>query len=165
MPVRSLTQSLLRWPSPEQVLSEVAAWAAAQQAQTPSLQRVGLFGSYGRGTAGVGSDLDLLLVDASAEGPQHQRLLRWPLEQLPLSCDALVLTPMELEELLASGSRMALELQRDLRWLPMEGSLTPQARGKTTSAHALIGCAGYQGAVVPLEQVDPALYANRPLPG
>ena len=151
MPVRSLTQSLLRWPSPEQVLSEVAAWAAAQQAQCSSLQRVGLFGSYGRGTAGVGSDLDLLLVDASADGPQHQRLLRWPLEKLPLSCDAMVLTPMELEELLASGSRMALELQRDLRWLPMDGSLTPKGRGKTTSAQALIGCAGYQGAVVPLE--------------
>ena len=62
MPVRSLTQSLLRWPSPEHVLSAVAAWATLQQAQTPSLKRVGLFGSYGRGTAGVGSDLDLLLV-------------------------------------------------------------------------------------------------------
>jgi hypothetical protein len=162
MPVRSLTQSLLRWPSPEQVLSDVGAWAAAQQAQCSSLQRVGLFGSYGRGTAGVGSDLDLLLVDVSADGPQHQRLLRWPLEKLPLSCDALVLTPMELEELLASGSRMALELQRDLRWLPMDGLITPQTRGKTASAQALIGCAGYQGAVVPLEQMDPALYANRP---
>ena len=25
-----------------------------------------------------------------------------------------------------------------------------------------IGCAGYKGALVPLEQMDPALYANRP---
>ena len=47
----------------------------------------------------MGSDLDLLLVDASADGPQYQRLLRWPLEKLPLSCDALVLTPMELEQM------------------------------------------------------------------
>ena len=117
MPVRSLTQSLLRWPSPEQVLAEVAAWAAAQQAQCSTLQRVGLFGSYGRGTAGVGSDLDLLLVDAAADGPQYQRLLQWPLAQLPLSCDALVLTAIELQELLTSGSRMAQELQRDLRWM------------------------------------------------
>ncbi|QPN59165.1 nucleotidyltransferase domain-containing protein [Synechococcus sp. CBW1002] len=117
MPVRSLTQSLLRWPRPEQVLAAAELWVAAQRAQNPSLQRVGLFGSYGRGTAGVGSDLDLLLVDAAASGPQYQRLLHWPLEQLPLSCDALVLTPAELEQLLASGSRMAQELQRDLRWL------------------------------------------------
>lgn len=48
MPVRSLTQSLLRWPEPE---------------------RVGVFGSYGRGDAGVGSDLYLLLIDAEACGP------------------------------------------------------------------------------------------------
>ena len=53
---------------------------------TQSLQRVGLLGSYGRGTAGVGSDLDLLLVEPTADGPQHQRLVRWPLEKLPLSC-------------------------------------------------------------------------------
>ena len=71
---------------------------------------------------------------------------------------------MELEELLMSGSRMALELQRDLRWLPMDGLIKPQGRGKTASAQVLIGCAGYGGAVVPLEQMDPALYSNRPLP-
>ena len=84
--------------------------------------KVGVFGSYGRGDAGVGSDLDLLLVDGAATGPQQQRLLSWPLERLPLSCDALVLTPTELQELVESGSRMAIELQRDLRWL-----LFPQA--------------------------------------
>ena len=117
MPVRSLNQSVLRWPKPELILAAVQRWAEAQQAVRPSLAKVGVFGSYGRGDAGVGSDLDLLLVDGSATGSQQQRLLTWPLERLPLSCDALVLTPTELQELLANGSRMAIELQRDLRWL------------------------------------------------
>ncbi len=117
MPVRSLTQSLLRWPEPELVLSQVCDWAAQVAAEHPSLERVGLFGSYGRGDAGVGSDLDLLLIDAGSSGPQHQRLLAWPLAELPLSCDALVLTPTEHAELLASGSAMATALQRDSRWL------------------------------------------------
>lgn len=117
MPVRSLNQSVLRWPKPELILAAVQQWAEAQQALRPALTKVGVFGSYGRGDAGVGSDLDLLLVDGAAIGPQQQRLLTWPLERLPLSCDALVLTPTELQELLASGSRMAIELQRDLRWL------------------------------------------------
>ena len=117
MPVRSLNQSVLRWPKPELILAAVQRWAEGQQAVRPSLAKVGVFGSYGRGDAGVGSDLDLLLVDGVAIGPQQQRLLQWPLEQLPLSCDALVLTPEELHELLDSGSRMAIELQRDLRWL------------------------------------------------
>lgn len=117
MPVRSLKQSVLRWPSPEEVLTAVQAWVAEQQATYPNLQKVGLYGSYGRGTASVGSDLDLLLVDRLAQGPQHQRLQQWPLERLPLSCDALILTPAELEALLAQPGRMADALRSDLRWL------------------------------------------------
>jgi UTP:GlnB (protein PII) uridylyltransferase len=101
MPVRSLTQSVLRWPEPEH----------------PGLERVGVFGSYGRGEASVGSDLDLLLIDRQATGPKHQRLLGWPLEELPLSCDALVLTPREHHDLLAGNSAMATALARDSRWL------------------------------------------------
>jgi hypothetical protein len=108
---------VLRWPQPEQVLEEARAWADEQRRLRPSLRRVGVFGSYGRGTASVGSDLDLLLVDEAADGPQHQRLCCWPLERLPLSCDALVLTPTELEQLLRGSSRMAQELQSDLVWL------------------------------------------------
>jgi hypothetical protein len=45
------------------------------------------------------------------------RLRHWPLERLPLSCDALVLPSRELQELLGGDSRMARELRRDLRWL------------------------------------------------
>jgi UTP:GlnB (protein PII) uridylyltransferase len=117
MPVRSLTQSLLRWPEPELVLQQVTEWAERVAADHPGLVRVGVFGSYGRGDAGVGSDLDLLLIDTDAMGPQHQRLLAWPLAELPLSCDALVLTPAEHRELLASGSAMGAALTRDSRWL------------------------------------------------
>jgi predicted nucleotidyltransferase len=92
------------------VLQEVRTWAEEQRRARASLRRVGVFGSYGRGDAGVGSDLDLLLIDEDAEGPQHQRLRHWPLELLPLSS-------RELQELLAGDSRMARELRRDLRWL------------------------------------------------
>ena len=124
MPVRSLTQSLLRWPEPELVLKAVEEWSQQQAAHCPSLQRVGVYGSYGRGEAGVGSDLDLLLIDAQAEGPQWSRYRRWPFEQLPLSCDALVLTPAELDQLLAAPTggdpartAMARALQQDCRWI------------------------------------------------
>lgn len=68
---------------------QVQGWVRDQQAAHPTLEQVGMQGGYGRGTATVGSDLDLLLVDSAASGPQTQRLQQWPLEQLPLSCDAL----------------------------------------------------------------------------
>ena len=117
MPVRSLQQSVLRWPRPEEVLADVETWALAQYEARPDLTRVGLFGSYARGDSSVGSDIDLLLIDESAIGSQSKRLRHWPLEQLPLTCDALVLTSDELQSLFSNGSRMAQELKRDLRWL------------------------------------------------
>ena len=117
MPVRSLKQSVWRWPAPEQVLEDVQAWAQQQQRRVPSLQRLGVFGSYGRDTAAFGSDLDLILVDVEANGGQVERLQQWPLAELPLFCDALVLTPAELEQSLNDGSRMAMEYKRNLRWL------------------------------------------------
>lgn len=127
MPVRLLTQSRLRWPEPAQVLAAVVRWAAEQAERHDGLHRVGVFGSYGRGDAGVGSDLDLVLIDDNTSGTQSQRYRQWPFEQLPLSCDALVLTPQEWDELLASSTTdaapdpglhaMANALQRDCRWL------------------------------------------------
>ena len=75
------------------MLQGVHGWAQQQQQDSPNLQQVGVFGSYGRGTAAFGSDLDLILVDDQATGPQSERLRQWPLADLPLSCDALALTP------------------------------------------------------------------------
>jgi hypothetical protein len=122
-----LTQSLLRWPESEQVLHHATSWAARISADHPGLERVGVFGSYGRGDAGVGSDLDLVLIDALAKGPQQQRLPLWPLAELPLSCDALVLTPAEYSDLLTSGSAMAAALERECRWLWERGPHAPEA--------------------------------------
>ena len=48
---------------------------------------------------------------------QTDQLQSWPLEEIHLSCDALVLRPEELVERLSDGSRMAEELNRDLRWI------------------------------------------------
>ena len=117
MPVRSLKQSVMRWPEPDQVLQAVLDWSVKQAERTSSLHKVGVFGSYGRGDSGVGSDLDLLILDQQAKGPQFERLPDWPLETLPLSCDALVLTVQEYAQLLASQQRLAAELRRDLRWI------------------------------------------------
>jgi hypothetical protein len=95
MPVRLLTQSLLRWPEANEVREQVRRWAVTLGDQRPGLLR----------------------VDARACGLQRERLAELPLEELPLSCDALVLTPAEHDRLLAGDSRMARKLERDTRWL------------------------------------------------
>ena len=121
MPVCSLTQSVLRWPDPDQVMQATRHWAECQAEVHPGLIAVGVYGSYGRGDAGVGSDLDLLLIDCNAHGLQRERLPQWPLEQLPLSCDALILTPEELQSILVPAEgmpgRMGKALSHECRWL------------------------------------------------
>ena len=66
---------------------------------------------------------------------------------MPHTCKTLVLG-------LQPGDRLGLSLEADgLR-------LVPQDREKTHSARALIGCAGYEGPPLSLEQMDPALFAQ-----
>jgi hypothetical protein len=105
------------------VLRAFRDWAEQEAQHCPSLQRVGVYGSDGRGDAGVGSDLDLVLIDAAAKGTQSARYRTWPFERLPLSCDALVLTPDEWRELMQNGNSdpvrqtMVRALQSDARWI------------------------------------------------
>lgn len=112
---------MLRWPEPDQVMEATRHWAERQAADHPGLIAVGVYGCYGRGDAAVGSDLDLLLIDRNARGPQQERLPQWPLELLPLACDALVLSPQELQALLAPADglpgRMGQAVGRECRWL------------------------------------------------
>lgn len=65
--------------------------------------------------------------------------------------------PSRLRKLLGlkPGDRLALSLEADgLR-------LVPQSREKPHAARALIGCAGYKGPALSLEQMDPARFAER----
>jgi len=125
MPVRLLTQSVLRWPRPDQVLQEVRTWAEEQRRARASLRRVGVFGSYGRGDAGVGSDLDLLLILKRCEEPIWDRLHCWDTGSLPLACDLLVYSLEEWRTLPQWNPRLAQVLRQQTRWL---GEVTERLR-------------------------------------
>ena len=75
---------------------------------------------------------------------------------LTLSSKGQVVIPARLRKLLGlqAGDRLALSLEADgLRLIPHDLS-------KSRSARAVIGCAGYQGPTLKLEQMDPALFAE-----
>ena len=117
MPVRSLTTSVLRWPDRSEVELGVRAWADQEIPRHRDLVRLGYFGSYARGDAGVGSDLDLVAVVESSPEPFERRALGWDLSSLPVPADLLVYTREEWERLKQQGSRFASTLQRETRWL------------------------------------------------
>ena len=103
---------VLRWPSSDQVIEQATSWAARQCRRNPDLLAIGMFGSYGRGDAGVGSDLDLVLILQACALPIWERLRRWDTGSLPLACDLLVYSRQEWQTLPTWNSRLAEEIGR-----------------------------------------------------
>jgi len=78
---------------------------------------LGYFGSYARGDAGVGSDIDLVAVIRESSTPFERRSAEWELEGLPIPAEILVYTEREWEELLQGGGRFARMLSEEVVWL------------------------------------------------
>ncbi len=117
MPVTSSTSSIKRWPSAEAVLSAADAWAREAAEQRPDLIALGYFGSYARGEAGFGSDLDLIAVVGTDDQPAEERSRDWHTEVLPVPADLLVFTVREWQQLEAEGGRFVRTLRAEAQWL------------------------------------------------
>lgn len=117
MPVTSTTSSVKRWPSSETVLDALNAWGAAAAGHRDDLLALGYFGSYARGDAGFGSDLDLILIVASDGRPSMERAIDWRTDSLPVPTDLIVYTKDEWRRLQAGGGRFARTLREEARWL------------------------------------------------
>ena len=79
---------------------------------------------------------------------------------LTLSSKGQLVIPARLRQLLGlnPGDRLELTLE------PNGLLLKPHSSARSSSAQDQIGCAGYQGPTIPLDQQDPALYATDSLP-
>jgi predicted nucleotidyltransferase len=73
----------------------------------PNAVAVYLFGSFARGTAVPGSDLDLLVVVERDPRPPRDRLPDHLPGAFPIGVDVIVWTRAEMEERLARGDRLA----------------------------------------------------------
>jgi predicted nucleotidyltransferase len=117
MPVRRLDQSVFRWPDAETVLAAARQWAGRLAASDPGVLAVGCFGSYARGQAGVGSDLDLIVIVAGDSAAVDPRSDVWAVERLPVPTDRLVYTVAQWDALRRSDSRFWRTLAREACWL------------------------------------------------
>lgn len=114
MPVRSLSSSVLAWPTAEQVVGAARYWALPH-AESESVLAIGYYGSYARGDWGVGSDLDLVVV--LADGSSAASGIDWQLESLPVPAEVRVYSASEWNALLRSDLRMAKVLREETVWL------------------------------------------------
>jgi predicted nucleotidyltransferase len=99
------------------VLGAARAWAAAERGRRPDLLRLGVFGSYARGDAGVGSDIDLVAVVRQASEPFVRRAAAWDITSLPVPAEILVYTEAEWRSLQERGGKFADMLATTTVWL------------------------------------------------
>jgi len=91
--------SILRWPDRDAVVEAARRYARRLRATHPEVQGVFLFGSFAEGSAGVGSDADLLIEVRQSTLPRWKRPLAYDPPDLPVPEDCIVLTSSEIEEL------------------------------------------------------------------
>ena len=121
MPVKSLNSSILKWPDRKTVDRAVRSWVTVEARKHPELMRLGYFGSYARGDAGVGSDLDLIAVVSQTVEPFERRSLDWDLNPLPVPAEILIYTSSEWERLQKRGGKFARMLEIQVVWIyPLE---------------------------------------------
>jgi predicted nucleotidyltransferase len=109
---------VLAWPGRNEVHEAVRRWADAQGRRSTSLCAVGYFGSYARGNAGVGSDVDIVLIVSDSERPFHERALDWDATRLPVPADVLVYTTAEWDAMMASADvGFARRLRDETVWV------------------------------------------------
>lgn len=116
MPVRSLTSSVLKWPSSSEVEIAARRWATRVAREHPEIVRLGVFGSYARGDAGVGSDLDIVAIVCKADTRPELRARGWNTTALPVPVDLLVYTEAEWARIHVQG-QFAAAWVRDVTWL------------------------------------------------
>jgi predicted nucleotidyltransferase len=103
--------------SREQVLGELHAWAVQERLVHPEINRIGLFGSYAKGTFAPGSDIDILiLVRESVEPRWFMRAAGFDTLRLSVGADLFVYTEAEAMRMRESSSWFRHILQ-EIVWI------------------------------------------------
>ena len=87
-------------------------WAEAARQLHPFVRRIGVFRSYARGDAGVGSDLDLVIIVEPGHG---DRL--FDTVSLPVPADVVVFDTERWGELSDAPTGLARTIAREVRWI------------------------------------------------
>ena len=116
MPVRSLSSSVIKWPSKSEVKLALEKWAEKEKNRGGVLA-IAAFGSFCDESWGVGSDLDLLIVISQSDLPFSERPSLWDTLSLPVPVDLMVYTEREWIEMSLKHSRFSNEVLTKAVWI------------------------------------------------
>jgi len=117
MPVRSLNSSVMRWPNRDEVDAALREWTKTNVGKNSAVMAIGYFGSYARDEAGVGSDLDVVMILSESNTPFEQRAIDWDFQSIPVPVEVLVYTLAEWQQLPDKQPRFYQTLMQETVWL------------------------------------------------
>lgn len=118
MPVRLLNSSVARWPNRNEVDRALRQWLCnLLNTNQDNIVALGYFGSYARGDAGFGSDLDVVIIVTESDLPFERRASVWDFFSIPVPVEASVYTLTEWQELPEKQPRFYQTLVRETVWL------------------------------------------------
>lgn len=102
------------------VLNEVSVWSRSLRESNPHVRRIGLFGSYAKGTYGPGSDLDIILImDASTEPRWFMRSAAIDTAGLGVGADLFIYTESEMARM-QKTSGWFRHIMEEALWFPQQ---------------------------------------------
>lgn len=108
----------MRWPSHPEVHTAIGQWVEHLADTMPTnVVAAGYFGSYARGNAGVGSDLDIVVIVTESNLPFERRSNAWDFSSIPVPVEAHVYTTHEWQQLPERQPRFYRTPMQEMRWL------------------------------------------------
>ena len=101
----------VRYADPERIRKAVQNHAAALRAVHPEIRSIRWFGSWSKGTASPGSDVDLCILIDRTDKPARDRVPDFLPRTFPVGIDLFIYTEEELRRLRAEHPSLAEAIQ------------------------------------------------------
>ena len=89
----------VRYAEPETIRKAVRDYARSIRDEHPEVRSIRWFGSWVRGDAGVGSDVDLCIIVDRSDKPRRDRVMDFLPLVFPVGIDLFIFTPSEFDAL------------------------------------------------------------------
>ena len=109
-PERSLTSARIRYADPELIRKAVQEYARDLRSRHEGIRSIRWFGSWVKGTAGVGSDVDLCVIVDRSDKSRRDRMPDFLPRSFPVGIDLFVYTVAEWATLRAEHSTLAVAI-------------------------------------------------------
>ena len=104
----------VRYAQPELIRKAVRDYAREIRSGHPEVRSIRWFGSWVRGDAGVGSDVDLCIIVDRSDKPRRDRVVDFLPRVFPVGIDLFVYTSVEFDTLRTDHPSMRREIDRGL---------------------------------------------------